>query len=138
MQNAAFYSPHNEFLSTQVLNALELLKGNHFTNKLHLPQATRRVAWLQTREVWKREKTVITKKNLSLFPELVVCYTAVFSVVTQRCRLQSWWPWSQCTSQLLLLLSRTVVQSSSKKWQWHRRLIWSLVGSLNTPTVVIG
>ena len=35
MQNAAFYSPHNEFLSTQVLNALELLKGNHFTNKPH-------------------------------------------------------------------------------------------------------
>ena len=34
MQNAAFYSPPNEFLSTQVLNALELLKENHFTNKL--------------------------------------------------------------------------------------------------------
>ena len=35
MQNAAFYSPPNEFLSKQLLNALELLKGNHFTNELH-------------------------------------------------------------------------------------------------------
>ena len=70
MQNAAFYSPPNENLNTQVVNALELLKGNHFTNKLHLPQATRRVVWISDkRGVEKRDDCENKEKSLS-FPRV--------------------------------------------------------------------
>ena len=73
MQNAAFYSPHNEFLSTQVLNALELLKGNHFTNKLHFTSSYQKGGLTSDeRGVGKREDCD-NRENLSLFPELVVC-----------------------------------------------------------------
>ena len=67
MKNAAFYSPPNEFLSTQVLNALELLKGNHFTNKPHFTTSYQKGSL--TSDVEKREDCENREKSLS-FPRV--------------------------------------------------------------------
>ena len=62
MQNVAFYSPPHEFLSTQVLNALELLKETTSLTSCILPQATRPgllEAWLVLTSVKYHENLYI-------------------------------------------------------------------------------
>lgn len=70
MQNAAFYSPPKEFFSMQVLNALELLKENHFTNKPHFTASYQKGSLTSDeRDVEKREDCENKEKSLS-FPRV--------------------------------------------------------------------
>ena len=71
MQDAAFYSPPNEFLSTQILNGLELMKENRFTNKLHFTSSYQKKGSLTSDErgLEKREDCENKEKSLS-FPRV--------------------------------------------------------------------
>lgn len=70
MQNAAFYSPPNEFLSTQVLNALELLKENHFTNKLHFTSSYQKGSLTSDERGVEKREDCENKENSWSFPRV--------------------------------------------------------------------